>query len=117
MRFTDFKRVRHQSSIDATLDHIIKREDGGTLHMSNVRLAHGACNAGRHHKTEDYLRRDVATRICGWLGEGDKKRWCYVVAMRRHTDWDRAANRIANQAKPSRSEAHQPSSPPQKGMR
>lgn len=43
------KHRNGHASLYTTLDHIVKREHGGTYHISNVVAAHGACNAARDH--------------------------------------------------------------------
>jgi 5-methylcytosine-specific restriction endonuclease McrA len=94
MRFVDFRVRGHQGSvarIDATLDHVQKREDGGTSHLSNLRLAHAYCNSARHTHSEDLLRATMIGAIRNWLGGRHRAQNAYVIAMRRHGDWWRPA--------------------------
>ena len=35
---------------DATLEHIKPLADGGSSHIENLAISHGACNHGRHAK-------------------------------------------------------------------
>ena len=40
----------HVSPVDATLEHIKPLGEGGSSHMDNLAISHGACNNGRHAK-------------------------------------------------------------------
>jgi HNH endonuclease len=93
MRFVNFAERRPRGTvarIDATLDHVIKREHGGSRHLSNLRLAHAYCNTARHTNPADVLRAAMSGPICDWLGRPGLKDRVYVVAMRRHGDWWRS---------------------------
>jgi 5-methylcytosine-specific restriction endonuclease McrA len=35
---------------DATLEHITPLHEGGSSHLENLAISHGACNSGRHAK-------------------------------------------------------------------
>lgn len=52
------------SARDVTIDHIIPRSLGGTLHPANLRLAHAACNRQRGAQLpaeEDHARISAAS--------------------------------------------------------
>jgi 5-methylcytosine-specific restriction endonuclease McrA len=42
------------ASIYATLEHVKRKADGGTLYYTNAVVAHGKCNSGRHGQEAGY---------------------------------------------------------------
>lgn len=48
--------LRKRSAIGrffATFDHVVPRSEGGTAHVSNLKLAHRTCNNARNSKSLD----------------------------------------------------------------
>jgi 5-methylcytosine-specific restriction endonuclease McrA len=41
----------HVEHGDATLEHIQPRSEGGSSHLENLAISHGACNNKRHAKS------------------------------------------------------------------
>jgi 5-methylcytosine-specific restriction endonuclease McrA len=41
---------QHVPPADATLEHIKPLSEGGSSHLDNLAISHGACNNGRHAK-------------------------------------------------------------------
>jgi 5-methylcytosine-specific restriction endonuclease McrA len=41
----------HVDHSDATLEHIQPRSEGGSSHLENLAISHGACNNKRHAKS------------------------------------------------------------------
>lgn len=54
-------RKRHNvGRFFATFDHVLPRSDGGTAHISNLKLAHRKCNNARNSKPLELLARASA---------------------------------------------------------
>lgn len=50
-------QIRHRAgngNVYCTLEHLVRKADGGTLYHANVVAAHGKCNSGRHGEEGGY---------------------------------------------------------------
>lgn len=55
----------------ATVEHLLRRADGGKTNASNLRLAHGACNHERHDTPcPDKVTRKRCKKIIRWMVVG-----------------------------------------------
>lgn len=89
MRF-DGRTDKSPARLDASIDHVQPRSEGGSSLWSNLRLAHQQCNSSRHMPsfTEDRIREEMIPLVCTWLlGLGQRRRprprhvLAYVVAL------------------------------------
>lgn len=81
------KDLRHPDPFSPSVDHIVRKENGGTDDRSNLRLAHFGCNAAGRPRLESRRAGTVSCFVCGrsFKRQHDRQRACSRpcgVAMR-----------------------------------